>query len=63
MTDINGRNIRHLDRVVIRPGSDRHRAGHHYGDVVKVGRKWVHVAADSGRTVAVAPADVQRVNL
>jgi len=63
MTDRKGIQIRHLDRVVILPSSDLHRRGHHYGDVMKVGRKWVHVSADSGRVVRVAPADVQRINL
>lgn len=63
MTDRKGTLIRHLDRVAILPSSDLHRRGHHYGDVVKVGRRWVHVRADSNCVVQVAPADVQRLNV
>lgn len=46
-------------RVQLHPGTDAWMRGDRYGDVVKVGRKFLHVRMDrSGLTRRVSPARV-----
>ncbi|MDQ0317770.1 hypothetical protein [Amorphus orientalis] len=44
------------DSVQVDPGTDLWMSGDRFGDVVKIGRKWVHVRMYwSGRTLRIAP--------
>lgn len=46
-------------RVQSHPATDAWMRGDRYGDVVKAGRKWVHVKMDhSGRTLRFSPDDI-----
>ncbi|WP_280193245.1 hypothetical protein [Nocardia farcinica] len=62
MTDHTGIRIRRHDRVAILPGSPARANGHEYGDVQLVGRQWVHVTTNQGRTIQVAAHDLHRIN-
>lgn len=62
--DSYGRVVRIHDRVAILPDrTDVHQDGHHYGDVTGIGAKLLHVRANSGQTVHVAPSEVMRINI
>lgn len=51
------------DRVRARAWTDRFAMGDRYGDVVKIGRKLVHVKMDrSGHTVRFIPDDLELVS-
>lgn len=63
MRDTTNRLIRRYDRVAILPAAPHLRdLGHEYGDVTKIGRKWVHVMSNAGRIVQVSAADLRRIN-
>lgn len=50
------------DRVELHPATDRWMRGDRFGTVVKLGRRYVHVAMDrSGQTVKVAPENVVKL--
>lgn len=50
------------DRVEVSPSTDAWIFGDRYGEIVKVGRKYLHVKMDrSGRTLKVPPDLIYRV--
>ena len=49
------------DRVELHPATDAWMFGDRYGEVVKIGRKYVHVKCDrSGRTRRLTPRNIGR---
>ena len=50
------------DRVELHPGTDAWMMGMRFGNVVKVGRKLIHIKMDvTGRTLRAAPTNVGRI--
>lgn len=49
-------------RVELHPGTDAWMSGDRYGEIVKIGRKYLHVKMDrSGRTLVVVPSRLSEV--
>lgn len=49
------------DRVELHPATDAWMSGDRYGEVTKIGRKYLHVAMDrSGRSRKVRPENISR---
>ena len=46
------------DRIAIHPATDLFMRGVRYATVIAVGRKWIRVQADNGRTFQLALDDV-----
>ena len=50
------------DRVELHPATDRWMRGDRFGEVVKIGRMYVHIKMDrSGQTIKAAPENVVRL--
>lgn len=43
------------DRVQLHPFTDQWGNGSQFGKVTKVGRKYIHIAADDGRLIKISP--------
>lgn len=50
------------DRVQLHPATDAWMMGDRYGQIVRIGKKYLHVKMDvSGRTRKVAPSNINNV--
>lgn len=54
--------FRQGDRIELSPATDAWMAGDRFGDVVLVGRDYVHVKMDrSGKTRKISPSNIMRI--
>lgn len=50
------------DRIEMHPATDRWMRGDRYGNIVKIGRRFLHIKMDrSGQTIRAEPSCIQRV--
>lgn len=57
----NGETVTIGDRVELHPATNAWMFGDRFGEVARIGRKYVHVKMDrSGRTLQLIPADIAR---
>jgi hypothetical protein len=49
------------DRIELAPHLDRWMMGDRFGEIVKIGRRYLHVQMDSGKTIHVVPENATKV--